>query len=62
MKILIYLDACLPDYFNGHHNHVLIAYYDKTTTISDIFEQLENDTNNQELTCLLYTSPSPRDS
>ena len=45
MKALINIDNCLPDYFRGHHNTVLIAYYDKNTTIGNILDDLESDSN-----------------
>lgn len=49
MKQLVNLDNCLPDFFNGHENAVLIAYYDKSTTIEDVLNQLEDDVNNQDI-------------
>lgn len=49
MKTLVNLDNCLPDYFSGHSNRVLVAYYDKNTTIKDILEQIESDANNQDI-------------
>ena len=50
MKRLINIDNCHPDYFGGHHNRVLVAYYDKHTTVSEVLEEIEQDVNNQEIT------------
>ena len=49
MKILKNLDNCLPDYFQGHKNAVLVAYYDKNTTIEDVLNQLKQDINGQDI-------------
>ena len=49
MKQLVNLDNCLPDFFNGHKNAVLVAYYDKNTTINDVLDQLKQDINGQDI-------------
>jgi len=49
MKTLINLDNCLPDYFQGHHNRVMVAYYDAETTIGDVLNQIEDDVINSEI-------------
>lgn len=49
MKQLINLDNCYSDYFSGHHNRVLVASYDKHTTVSEILEQIESDSWHSEI-------------
>jgi len=49
MKQLVNLDNCLSDFFQGHKNLVLVASYDKNTTIEDVLNQLEQDINNQDV-------------
>ena len=47
---LVLLDCCLPDYFRGHHNRVLVCYPTNETTVMECLEELESDANSQEIT------------
>lgn len=46
-KELTYLDSCLPDYFQGTHMEVIIAFHWKGQKTKDVIEDLIKNASNE---------------